>query len=124
MGLGLPLDLLDFDEAFVAVARGCPRRIDGPPKAVEVNGIHPAVTQIGVMRNGQQLVACLALRVHPRPQVLGMLGIQRAIGHLWQMGAVPEEDVAMQVALVRHGCPLVRTECSELARMIVLPRRS
>jgi hypothetical protein len=67
MGLGLSLDLLDFDQALVAVSRSRPGCIDGPAEAVEVDGIHPPVTHIGVMRNGQQLVPRLALGVHPVP---------------------------------------------------------
>ena len=119
MGFGLSLDLLDFDQALVAVARGGPGRIDGSSEAVEVHGIHPAVAQVGVMRNGQQLVACLALRVHPFPQVFGMPGVQHAEWQRRHLGTIAEEDVAVQIAIVKLGGVLVRAECSELAGMII-----
>ena len=70
MGLGLPLDLFDFDQPLIAVAGGSPGRVDGSAEAVEINRIHPAVTQVGIVRNGEQLVTRLALRVHPVPKVL------------------------------------------------------
>ncbi len=119
MGLRLSLDLLDLDQSFVAVAIRCPGRVDGPAKAVDVGGIHPAVAQVGVMRNGQQLVACLALRVHPLPQVFGVPGVQSAEGHDRHLCTIAEEDIAVQVAVVRRGGVLVRAERRELAGMVV-----
>ena len=67
------------------------------------------------MGNGQQRVARLALRVHPLPQRLGMVVIHRAERHRRNVGAVAEEDVAVQIAVVGQGSPIVRTERSELA---------
>ena len=71
MGFRLSLDLLDFDQSLIAVTRRCPSRINRSSETVEINGIHPPVAQIGVVRDGQQLIARLALGVHPFPKVLG-----------------------------------------------------
>ena len=120
MGLGLSLDLFDLDEPLVAVAGRGPGRVDGPVVGVDVDGIHPPVAHVRVVRDGQQLVARLALRVHPVPQVLGVCGIERAVGHLRHLGAIAEEDVAVQVAIARHRGPLVRAERGELARVVVV----
>jgi hypothetical protein len=38
------------------------------------------------------------------------------------MGAILEEDVAVEVHVVRHGCPLIATEGGELARFVGLVR--
>src|SRR5664279_5011895 len=48
-----------------------------------------------------------------------MIVIQRTEGHRRHILAVAEEDVAMQVAVIGHRGPLVGTERSELARMII-----
>ena len=48
-----------------------------------------------------------------------MVVIHRAERHLGNMSAIAEEDIAMQVAIVGHGSPLVRTERRELAWVIV-----
>ena len=62
----------------------------------------------------------LALRVHPVPQVRGARGVERAEGIVRHLGAVAEEDVAVQVAVVRHRGPLVRAERGELAGLVLL----
>ena len=71
MGLGLPLNLLDFDEPFVAHPRLGPGGVDRPAEAVDVGGIHPAVGEIGFVRDCEKFVSGLAL-VHPFPENLGM----------------------------------------------------
>src|SRR5262245_42596721 len=71
------------------------------------------------MGDGEQLVASLALRVHPLPQVLRVPGIEGAIGHLRHMRALAEEDITVQVYVVALGCIFVRTESGELAGMVV-----
>ena len=120
VGLRLALDLLHFDQALVAVARGGPGRVDRPAEAVHVGRIHPAVGEVGVVGDGKQLVAGLALRVHPLPQVLRMPGVEgrkRLVRHL---GAIAEIDVAMQVAETELGREFVRAESGERARLVVL----
>ena len=119
MGLRLSLDLLDLDQAFVAVARGGPGGVDGASEAVQVNGVHPAIAHIGIVRDGQQLITGFALRVHPLPQVFGMPGVQSAVGHRRHVGAVTEKDIAVQVPVVRGGGVSVRAERRELAGVVV-----
>ena len=121
MRLRLPLALLDLDQALVAVARSRPRGVDRPPGGVVgVDRVHPAVAHVGVVRDGEQLVACLALRVHPVPEVRGALGVERAEWIVRHLVAGPEEDVTVEIAITGHRGPLVRTERGEFARMIVL----
>ena len=120
MRLRLPFALLDLDQAFVTVTRGRPRRIDRTSGGVvNVDRIHPAVAHIGVVRDGEQFIACLALRLHPVPQVGGPLRVESAKRIVRYLVAGAEEDVAVQVALARHRRPLIRAERSELARMII-----
>ncbi len=121
MRLRLSLALLDLDQALVAVARGRPGGVDRPPGGVvDVDRVHPAVADVGVVRDREQLVAALALRVHPVPQLRGASGVERAEWIVRHLVAGPEEDVAVQVAVARHRRPLVRAERGELAGMIVL----
>ncbi len=123
MRLRLSLALLDLDQALVAVTGRCPGRVDRPPGGVvDVDRIHPAVADVGVVRDREQLVARLALRVHPLPQFRGELGVERAEWIVRYLVAGPEEDVAVQVAIARHRRPLIRAERGELAGMIVLVR--
>ena len=118
MGFGLALDLLNLREPFIAHPGFGPGGVDGPAPAVHLRGEHQAVAQVGVVRNRQQFMARLALAVHPLPQVLGMLGIQRAEGRLRHLLGVFEEDIAVQVAVVRGGGPLVGGEGRELAGLV------
>jgi hypothetical protein len=74
------------------------------------------------VRDGQQFVAGLALSVHPVPQLLGVVRVQCAEGLLRDVPALAEENVAVQIAIIGRGGPLVRTERRELARMVVLVR--
>ena len=67
-----------------------------------------------------RLVARLALRVHPVPQVGGARGLERTEGIVRHLGAVAEEDVAVHVAVVRHRGPLVGAERGELAGLVLL----
>ena len=120
MGLRLALDLLDLDQPLVAVARGGPGRVDRPAEAVDVGRIHPAVGEVGVVRDRQQFVAGLALRVHPLPQVFGMPGVERRERLVRHLGAVAEIDVAVQVAEVELRGELVGAEGGELAGLVVL----
>src|SRR5208282_1219962 len=100
MSFRLPFDLLDFDESFIAIARSSIGGVDWPTHAVHVCGVHPAVTQVGIVGDGQQFVAGLALCVHPLPKVLWMPRLEGGIGHLRNLGTITEEDVAMQVSEV------------------------
>ena len=121
VGFRLALALLDLGEALVAVACGRPGGVDRPPGGlVDVDREHPAVADVGVVRDGEQLVARLALRVHPVPQVGGARGLERAEGIVRHLGAVAEEDVAVHVAVVRHRGPLVGAERGELAGLVLL----
>jgi len=49
VSFGRALDLLDFDQTFVAVARSSPSGIDGPSEAVQIDWVHPAVAQVGIV---------------------------------------------------------------------------
>ena len=116
----LALALLDLDQPFVAVARGRPGGVDRPAGGVvDVDRVHPAVAHVGVVRDGQQFIARLALRVHPSPELGGILGVERAERRVRHLVA-SEENIAVQIALARHRGPLVRAEGRELAGMIVL----
>src|SRR5215472_6286088 len=92
--------------ARFAVAQGCPRSINGASVTVEVHGIHPPVADIGVVGDRQQRITCFALGVHPVPQRLRVVVIHGAEGYLRNVSAIAEKNVA----IVRHGSPLVRTE--------------
>ena len=121
MSFRLPLALLDLDQALVAVACGRPGRIDRPPGGVvDVDRVHPAVADVRVVRDGEELVARLALRVHPVPQLRGKIGVERAERIVRHLVAGPEEDIAVQVAVAGHRRPLVRAERGELAGLVLL----
>ena len=45
---------------------------------------HEAVREVGIVRNRQQLGAVLALRIHPVPQIFGMIRIDRTERLLWE----------------------------------------
>ena len=49
-----------------------PRGVDRPALVVHLEREHDAVAQVRVVRDREQLVARLALAVHPGPQVLGI----------------------------------------------------
>ena len=120
VGLRLPLNLLHLNQAFIAVARGCPGRVYRPAQAVHVDGIHPAIGQVGIVGNRQQFVARLALGVHPLPQILGVPGIQRRVRHLRYLRTVAEINIAVQVAEIELGGVLVGAESGELAGLVLL----
>ena len=122
MGLRLPLDLLDLDQRLIAhpVFRVGP--VDRPPVEVDLGRIHAPIREVGVMRDRQQLVARLALAVHPCPQVGRVGRIERAERHRRHMRAILEEDVAVEVHVVRHGRPLIAAEGGELAGFVGLVR--
>src|SRR5262249_22587490 len=100
MGFRLPLDLLDLDQALVAVARSRPGGVNRTPVAVEVRWIHPSVAQVRIVRDSQQLIARLALGVHPLPQILWMPGVHGTEWHFRHMPALAEEDIAVQVPVI------------------------
>ena len=118
VGLRLTLNLLHLDERLVARAGLGPGGINRPAQAVHVGRVHPAVRQIRVMRDGQQVVAGLALGIHPVPQFRGVHRVQRRKRHLRNLGAVAEKHVAVQVAVVGHRGPLIGTKGGELARFV------
>jgi hypothetical protein len=121
--LRLTLDLLDLGEPLVAVTRLRPRLVDRSSFEVDVDRVHEPAGQVGVVRDRQELVAGAALAVHPVPQILGRLRIERAVRLLRDFRAVLEEDVAVHVPVVRIGRPLVRAERRERARLIGCVRR-
>ena len=46
--------------------------------------------------------------------------VQSAVGHVWHLRTIAEEDIAMQVAVVRGGGVLVRAERREFTGVVVL----
>ena len=73
------------------------------------------------MRNREQLVARLALAVHPLPEFGGVVRVQRAERYRRHLVAA-EKDVAVQIHIVRHRRPFVGTEGRELSRLVRLVR--
>ena len=71
------------------------------------------------MRNAQHFIALLALRIHPGPQVFGMIRIDRSKWHSWDVSRVPEDNVAMHIPVVRRGTPFIGNEGGKLSRLIV-----
>src|ERR1043166_2500247 len=67
--------------------------VDGAALEIDLGWVHAAIGHVGVVRDGEQLVAGLALAVH-------------------------QEDVAMHVHVVRHRGPLVGAERGELAGLL------
>ena len=114
------LELLDLGQRLVVDPRLRPRRVDRPALAVDFQREHDAVGKVRVVRDRQHLVARLALAVHPGPQVLRMIRIDRGERQRRNLLRVLEEDVAVQVAIVRRRAPLVGGEGRELARLVVL----
>ncbi len=114
------LELLDLGQRLVVHPRLRPGRVDRPALAVDFQREHDAVGQIGVVRDRQQLVARLALAVHPVPQILRMTRIDRGERQRRNLLRVLEDDVAVQVAIVRRRAPFVGGEGRELARLVVL----
>ena len=73
MGLGCALELMDFGQRFVVHALLRPGGINRSSFAVDLQRKHNAVAQVGVMRDRQQLIACLALGIHPVPEIFRMI---------------------------------------------------
>ena len=69
MRLRLPLGLLDLDQRLIAHPVFRVGLVDRPPMQVDLGRIHATIREVGVVRDRQQLVANLALVVHPLPQV-------------------------------------------------------
>ena len=79
MRLGLPFSLLDLDQPLVAHARLGPGGVDRPASGViDVQRVHPAVAHIGIVRDGEEFNARIALGVHPLPELRGFIGVERA----------------------------------------------
>ena len=114
------LQLLDLGQGLVVDARLRPRRVDRPALAVDFQWKHDAVGQVRVVRDGQQLVARLALAIHPFPQFLRLVRVDRGKGQRRNLLRVLEQDIAMQVAIIRRRAPFVSGEGREPARLIVL----
>jgi hypothetical protein len=70
------------------------------------------------VRDRQQVVARLALNIHPVPKVRRVHRIECSERLLRHVLAVLEEDVAVEVHVVRHRRPLVRAEGRELAGLV------
>ena len=119
MRLRLAFPLFDLDQPLVAHARLGPGGVNRPAGGViDVHRVHPAVAHIGVVRDGEQFNARLALGVHPLPELRGIRGVERAERRVRHLVA-PEENIAVQVALAGHRGPLVGAEGRELAGLIV-----
>ena len=73
MRLRRAFELSDFRQRLVVHPVLSPGGVDRTSFAVDVQRKHDAVRQIGVVRDRQQLVARLALRVHPGPEILGVV---------------------------------------------------
>ena len=114
------LELLDLDQRLVAHARLGIGGIDRAALGVDLGRVHAAVRQVGVVRDGQQVVAGLPLAVHPVPEVHRMGRVQGAERHRRHLGAVLEEDVAVEVHVARHRRPFVGAEGRELPGLVRL----
>ena len=73
MRLGCALELMDFGQRLIVHALLRPCSVNRPPLTVDLQRKHDAVAQVGVMRDRQQLIACLALGIHPVPEVFRMI---------------------------------------------------
>ena len=122
MRLRRALELMDFGQRLVVHALLCPRGVDRSPLAVDLEGKHDAIAQVGVVRDRQHFNACLALGIHPVPEVLGMIRVDGRKGNFRHFAGVFEDDVAVQVAIVGRRAPLIRREGRELSRLVVLVR--
>ena len=80
MGLGSPLDLRDLGQRLVGHPLLGPGGIDGSALVVLLHREHDAVAEVGVVGDRQQLVARLALAIHPFPQFLGLVRVDRGKG--------------------------------------------
>ena len=114
------LELLDLGERLVVDPRLRPRSVDRPAFAVDFQREHDAVGEVRVVRDRQQLVPCLALLVHPVPQVLRMTRVDRGERHRRNLLRVFKDDVAVHVPIGRRRAPFVAGEGRELARLVVL----
>lgn len=69
------LDLLHLDSRVRSSSAPASRRINRLAFAVQFDGKHKAIGQVGIVRYRQQLGTLLALLVHPAPQVFGMIQV-------------------------------------------------
>ena len=116
------LDLGDLVERLVGVAGLVVGRVDR--LAVALHRVeHEAVARVGVVRNGEQRRAPGPLVVHPLPQDLRIVRIERRQHHVRQVLRVAEDDDAMEVSLLRVRRPFEAGERRELSGDVVRLRR-
>ena len=117
MGLGLALDLVHLADGLVAQPQ---LRVGGVERfagSVHV-AVHLAVAAVGVVGDGNQVVAGLARPLHPGPEVLRIGRVDDGEGPGGDVGAA-EDHVAVQVLAFGHRGVLVGHEGGELARPVV-----
>ena len=112
------LDLGDLVQRFVGSAGLVVGRIDR--LAVELHRLeHAAIAGIAVVRDGKQRRTLGAQIVHPLPQRLGIVGIERRQHQVGQVRGVAEDDDTVQIALLRIRGPFEAGEGGELAGHVV-----
>ncbi len=120
MRLRRAFELVDLDQPLVAIARSGIGGVDRTALGVDLDREHPAVGEVRVVRDGEELVAGLALAIHPVPEIHGVKRVQCAERLRRYLSALLEEDVAMQVHVIRHRGPFVRAERREFPRLVRL----
>ena len=122
MGLGCALELMDFGQRLIVHALLRPGGINRSPFAVNLQGKHNAIAQVGVMRDRQQLITCLALGIHPVPEIFRMIRVQGSKGSFRHFLGIFKDDIAVHVAIVWRRSPLIGREGRKLPRLVVLVR--
>ncbi len=77
MRLGCALKLMDFGQRLIVHALLRPGGVNRPPFAVNLQGKHNAIAQVGIVRNRQQLYTGFALSIHPIPEIFRMIRVNR-----------------------------------------------
>ena len=77
---------------------------------------HPAVRDVGVVRDSDTIQADIALKLHIGPEVLRIDRVECRERGRWRVTA--PEDVAMHIAAVRDRGPLVGDQRRELAGLV------
>ena len=112
------LYLLDLGQLLVALSRFSPGLVDRPAFEIDLSRKHDSVRQVRIVRNGEQLVAGLALAVHPVPQIFRSRRVDRAERHLRDLGAVLEEYVSVHIPVVGGRCPFIGTKRGKFTRLV------
>ena len=117
MGVRRPLGLRHLDERLIARARlgvGGVERFAGEGREPE----HQTVGAVRVVRDGDRLHSRGTVALHPRPQLLGIHGVEPTEGELRDRAAA-EDDIAVQVLVLGAARELVGDEGGEAARLVV-----